>query len=102
MAVTVVIDSNTYVFDIGRETIVDKEKLKEKYGDIDRLNTVEQKEYNLSIFIEDIINLLDDDSTFEEEFVEIPISGKYLIGEDGTEVVTSSGGKKVYVKYKKQ
>ena len=36
---------------------------------------------------------------FREEFVEIPISGIYDYGEDGTEIIVSSGGKKVYVTY---
>lgn len=46
-------------------------------------------------------NLLDlgDDAKFTEEFVEIPISGIYDEGEDGSEIILSSGGNKVYVTY---
>ena len=36
---------------------------------------------------------------FTEEFVEIPLSGIYEYGSDGTELVISSGGKKVYIIY---
>ncbi len=45
--------------------------------------------------------LLEDysDKTFTEEFVEVPISGKYEVGEDGTEITMTAGGKKVYVTY---
>jgi len=55
------------------------------------------REENLGKFIKEI--LLDElkNKTFEEQFVEIPISGIYEYGEDGTELVISPGGKKVYI-----
>lgn len=37
--------------------------------------------------------------TFTEEFVEVPISGIYETGEDGTQITLSSGGNKLYVTY---
>ena len=39
------------------------------------------------------------DKTFKEEFVEVPISGRYQIGEDDTKIVEASGGEKVYITY---
>lgn len=42
------------------------------------------------------------DVKFKEEFVEVPISGMYEYGSDGTELVISSGGKKVYITYTQQ
>ena len=74
-------DGNPRVFD-----------LKSSYANI------KQIEDELAEFITGtLINYAD--KTFTEEFVEIPISGIYELGEDGTELVKSSGGKKVYVTY---
>ena len=42
---------------------------------------------------------LPSDSKFLEEFVEVPISGTYVTGEDSTTLTLNRGGKKVYVKY---
>ena len=36
---------------------------------------------------------------YTEEFVEVPISGIYETGEDGTQITLSSGGNKLYVTY---
>lgn len=44
-------------------------------------------------------NIVGTDVKFEEEFVEVPISGIYETGEDDTQITLSSGGKKVYVTY---
>ena len=39
------------------------------------------------------------DEIFVESFIEVPISGIYMTGEDGTQITLSSGGSKVYVTY---
>ena len=39
------------------------------------------------------------DYKFSEEFIEVPISGIYMTGEDGTQITLSAGGNKVYVTY---
>lgn len=55
-------------------------------------------ENNLATYIND--NLLKlDNKNFKEEFIEVPISGIYAIGEDNTEIKLTSGGRKVYVTY---
>lgn len=38
-------------------------------------------------------------ATFTEEFVEVPISGIYETGADGTQIILSAGGNKLYVTY---
>ena len=54
-------------------------------------------EKDLENYIEENLQGLKCD--FLEEFVDAPISGIYETGIDGTEVVLSSGGKKVYITY---
>ena len=56
-------------------------------------------ENNIAKYVEDNLLELGDDAKFTEEFVEIPISGIYDEGEDGSEIILSSGGNKVYVTY---
>lgn len=74
-------DGNPRIFD-----------LKNSYANI------EQIEDELALYIRD--ELMDHvDDSFTEEFVEIPISGIYETGEDGTQIIKSSGGKKVYITY---
>ncbi len=68
-------------FDVSNNTSIDK-------------NAIEK---DLENYIEE--NLQDLKCDFLEEFVDAPISGIYETGIDGTEVVLSSGGKKVYIKY---
>ena len=66
---------------------------------------LEKASSNVKTIEEDIGNFINDklkaykNSNFKEEFVEIPISGIYDYGEDGTEIIVSSGGKKVFVTY---
>lgn len=60
------------------------------------INTIENE---LAKYIRENLLTLDNDKTFTEEFVEVPISGIYQTGEDDTEIILSSGGKKVYVTY---
>ena len=60
------------------------------------------REKNLEKFINDKLLGLPSYTKFEEEFVEIPISGIYEYGSDGTELAISSGGKKVYITYTQQ
>ena len=51
----------------------------------------------LNTFVEKV---LPKDAKFTEEFVEVPISGIYETGEDGTELTLTSGAKKIYITYK--
>ena len=75
-----------------KESISVTVDLKNSYSDINAI------ESDLADYIDK--NLLKfDDRKFEEEFVEVPISGIYKLGEDGTEITLSSGGKKIYVTY---
>lgn len=60
------------------------------------INRIEQ---DLEEYIKNNLLKLDEKLKFTEEFVEVPISGIYEIGEDDTEITLSSGGKKVYVTY---
>ena len=50
-----------------------------------------------------IIKKLDDPNhcnhRFKEEFIEVPLDGTYEIGEDGSELVTANGAKKIYLIY---
>ena len=50
-------------------------------------------------FISKKLNGLGENAQFLEDFVEVPYSGRYLIGEDGTEVILSAGDKKTYITY---
>lgn len=90
IAVTVNINGTQYIFDKGNEKW-DSTKL--------NLNTEEQIESKLGEFMTTILDSIGKDEKFSEEFVEVPISGEYMQGEDGSEIVVSSGGKKVYVTY---
>lgn len=88
-------DNTSYTFDLNNnETIVMDDKA--------RLTSNKDREENLGIFIYDILFELPVNTTFTEEFVEIPISGIYENGPDGTELVITSGGKKVYITYTQQ
>jgi hypothetical protein len=91
--------TTTYIFDIGRETVVDSSgdpvspKPSEEY-----LNTITLKEKNLGDFINNkLINY--PDKTFTETFVEVPTDGIYLYEDDGTELTIVSGSKKVLITY---
>lgn len=60
----------------------------------------EDIEKELGEYIQNNLKTLTGTPQFLEEFVEVPISGIYdTSAEDGTEIVLSSGGKKVYIKY---
>lgn len=96
IAVTLDLNGEIYVFDKGNEKKWDPTKP----GTVSlNLNTEKQIEENLAEFIEGPLNNIGKDEPFIEEFVEVPISGIYLTGDDGSEIVLSSGGKKVYVTY---
>ena len=87
-------NSESYKFDLNNsEYLLDENKI--------ILNGKKQfdRKNNLDNFVNEI--LLDElkDSKFKEEFVEIPISGIYEYGSDGSELVLSAGGKKVYITY---
>lgn len=56
-------------------------------------------EEELETYIKDNLLTLDGDKRFIEEFVQVPISGIYVIGEDDTIVAKSSGENKVYITY---
>ena len=85
-------ESISVTVDLGSEGEGRTFDLKNSYSDINAI------ESDLADYIDK--NLLKfDDRKFEEEFVEVPISGIYKLGEDGTEITLSSGGKKIYVTY---
>ncbi|MBQ2917479.1 MAG: hypothetical protein IJE59_04900 [Clostridia bacterium] len=65
-------------------------------------STTAQIEKKLSKFITDTLLKNYSDVTFKEEFVEVPVSGIYQTGEDGTQITLSSGGKKLYITYTAQ
>lgn len=86
------LNGDIYSFDLGnREYLVEDDK--------NVYNKQFDREKNLGKFIDEILLTQLKDKTFEEQFVEIPISGIYEYGEDGTELAISSGGKKVYITY---
>lgn len=95
VAVTIkLINGDSYYFDLGNETIL----IKKDGNLLKKLGTEENIEENLGEFISD--KLLDvSSSKFTEEFTEVPTSGIYSTGSDGSEIVLSSGGKKVYITY---
>ena len=87
----------TYVFDLkNNETIIQEVG---STTEIKSLNSKAEREENLKRFIQNILIPSAEDSKFIEEFVEIPISGIYEYGSDGSELVISSRGKKVYITY---
>lgn len=83
ICVTIIINGNKTVFN--------------KIAD-DDAKLEQEIEAEIGKYIQDNLKPLGD-VQFEEEFVEVPIGGIYSKGEDGTEIVLSSGGKKVYVTY---
>lgn len=94
VCVIVKLETDTYRFDLNRETILLDGKTS--------LGSQSDKEKNLEKFINEQLLKLPEGTKFEEEFVEVPIGGIYEIGEDDTEITLSSGGKKVYITYKQQ
>ena len=85
-------DYTSYTFDLNNnETIVSEY--------ITKLTTETDRKTNLQVFINNYLLNLPNNTKFKEEFVEIPISGIYEYGSDGSELVLSSGGKKVYITY---
>lgn len=64
--------------------------------------TSDNIEKDLSIYINEILlntDYVPINAEFEEEFVEVPITGIYERGEDDTEITLSSGKKMVYITY---
>ena len=59
-----------------------------------KINTIEDREKNLGLFIENILTNYKD-KKFTEEFVEVPTSGIYITAVDGSEITLSQGGTKV-------
>jgi len=89
-------DSSTaYFFDLNNIEYLVKEG--------ENINTSQRqfdRKENLEKFITEILlSSTYKDTMFIEEFVEVPISGIYKYGSDGTELAVSSGGKKVYITY---
>lgn len=113
VAVTVILDNNnpqeTYYFDLGYEqmgiTATGEKMLLVTDGNNNvllKLSTQEDIEKNLGEFVwrKLITNHnINEDTTFTERFTEVPTSGIYDKGEDGSEIVLASGGKKVYITY---
>lgn len=89
-------DEDTYKFDL-KLSKSDLEKLNLKQAP----SSEKEAENIIEKFINDELNKYASEN-FVEEFVEIPISGIYEVGEDDTEITLSSGGKKVYITYKLQ
>lgn len=94
ISVTININKTLYVFDKGNEVLD---------GITQTVNTEEEIEKMIGDFINETgankFGSISADAEFSEEFVEVPISGEYISGDDGSEIVVSSGGKKVYVTY---
>lgn len=110
VAVTVVLErgnpDKTYNFDLEYESILDNNgkiiRVSDGTGkELLKLGTKQNIEENLGKFITKVLYELGEDVKFTEEFTEVPTSGIYDIGEDGSEIVLSSGGKKVYITYTK-
>lgn len=107
VAVTVILENNnpqkTYYFDLGYEQMGKGKALLVNDGtgkSLLKLSTQEDIEKNLGNFIwGNLMNNLDEDTKFTERFTEVPTSGIYDKGEDGSEIVLASGGKKVYITY---
>ena len=82
LCVTVDLNGNSTTFDLNNSSA-----------------TITSIESNIAEYVEDNLLELGDDAKFTEEFVEVPISGIYDQGADGSEITISSGGNKVYVTY---
>lgn len=81
LCVTVDLNGNSTTFDLNNSSA-----------------TITAIENDIAEYVDN--NLLElENATFTEEFVEVPISGIYDEGEDGSEIILSSGGNKVYVTY---
>ena len=90
ICVTVNLNGIQYIFNKGNE----------KWGDTKlNLNTEKQIEEKLAEFIETKLNT--SSGVFKEQFVEAP-TGKYFVGDDGSEVELSSGIKKIYIIYSEE
>lgn len=87
----------TFTFDLNNNETVFEDN--GKISEDKKLTSESDREANLEIFIKKILKR---DSVYKEEFTEIPISGIYSYGSDGTELTISSGGKKVYITYTEQ
>lgn len=83
ISITININSSSETFDLATETYSTEQAIQER----------------IRTYIEDKLLLLPENSKFTEEFVEVPISGIYMTGEDGTQITLSAGGSKVYVTY---
>ena len=91
ISVTIDINKTLYVFDLGNEVLA---------GVTQNVGSEEAREKMLGTFINTTFaSSVPADAKFSEEFVEVPISGEYESGGDGSEIVVSSGAKKVYVTY---
>ena len=83
ISVTININGSSETFDLATETYSTEQAIQERIG----------------TYIQDKLLSLPEDAKFSEEFVEVPISGIYMTGEDGTQITLSAGGSKVYVTY---
>lgn len=109
VAVTVVLreghPEDTYYFDLGYEQMGEGKPLLVRDGtghELLNLSTQENVEKNLGEFINRYLitnHNINDDTEFRETFTEIPTSGIYSTGTDGSEITLSAGGKKVYITY---
>lgn len=108
VAVTVILEKGnpdkTYNFDLGYESVLSEEgriiRVSDGNGnELLKLGTKQNIEENLGKFITKVLYDLNEDVEFIEEFTEVPTSGIYVTGSDGSEITLSSGGKKVYITY---
>ena len=83
----------TYVFDIGRESYRKSPGFS--------LDSIENIEENLGSFLKDVLlTPTHRNSTFTEQFVEVPQSGVYSVDDnDYTEFTLISGSKKIFITY---
>lgn len=99
VAVTIVDGTDSYYFDLGNEDYI---LVKGSDDTLLELGTEDNIEENLGEFIETVVlDKYDQDTEFVEEFTEVPTSGIYSTGSDGSEIILSAGGKKVYITYTK-
>ncbi len=98
ISVTVILGGAEYIFDSGRETVVDVD------GNIDSdavpPTTSALKDKNLNNFIYEQLLKIYKDELFVEEFTEAPFGGESLEADDGSSIPIIPGGNKIYITYK--
>ena len=88
ICITVNLDSGSRTFDLGSSNI--------SYSNKSAI------ESDLQNYINDNLLILPSETEFIKTFDEVITGGIYVTGEDGTEVILSSGEKKIYITYEQQ